>query len=326
MLFSHVREDGSAEFHYPGRDHDSVRVTGSFCAWSLPGSEMVRTDRGFSCEVGPVPPGETAYKFIVDGRWLVDPQNLAREPDGAGGENAVLCRGDARGAVHHLRFHAPALGQERAYVLYLPPSYAESGRRFPTLYLLHGALDWERSWLEKGDLAATMDRLRGEREIGDMIVVMPNDGGDLYRGDARFVDYLARDLVGHVDHELRTLADPRHRALDGLSTGGYTSLVVGAARPDVFGSIGSMSGCHDERTFDAIRARAEAMRASGQRHRVSCGRDEPHVETNRAVGGALRGEAISVDYVETPGTHDWPLWREALPGHLCFHWDNAIAR
>ena len=319
MLFSHVREDGSAAFFYPQRDHRAVHVTGSFCGWQAPGVPLRRIAEGWLGEVGPLPAGDVEYKLIVDGRWIADPVNLARRPDGVGGENSLLHRGALRGSIQHLRFHSPALGQERGYVLYLPPAYATSSRRFPVLYLLHGALDWEKTWIDKGDLATTMDRLRQDGTVADMIVVMPRDNGDLFRGDGRFADYLARDVVGHIDHEFRTLADPRHRALDGLSTGGFTSVVLGASRPHVFRSIGSMSGSHDERTFEAIRAHAGAMREAGQRYRISYGLEEPIVDVCRAVAGELAGRGIHTEHVEQHGTHDWSLWHATLPGHLAFH-------
>lgn len=318
MLFSHVREDGSALFHYPHGNHHSVHVTGSFNGWQTPGVPLRRTDGGWVGEADHLPMGDVEYKFIVDGRWVEDPINLARR-----GENSMIHRGDRRGAIHHLEFHSPALGEKRGYVVYLPPGHATSSRRFPTLYLLHGALDWEKTWLEKGDLAATMDRLRAEGAIGEMIVVMPRDNGDLFRGDGRFADYLARDVVGHVDYEFRTIADPKRRALDGLSTGGFTSVLLGASRHHAWTSIGSMSGSHDGRTYDTIRAHQGAMRGAGQRYRIFSGKQEPCLEDCRNVARALEHAGIATEYAEEHGIHDWPTWRAALPGHLRFHWRNV---
>jgi enterochelin esterase-like enzyme len=324
VLFTHVRDDGSAEFHYPGHDAHHVAVTGSFCGWRTPGVTLERTSHGFRAEVSALPMGDVEYKFVVDGRWVEDPINLSKRKDGSGGHNSLLHRGLERGAVHHLRFHSPALGSARGYVVYLPPVYATSStRRFPVLHLLHGALDWERTWIEKGDLASTMDRLRADGAIGDLVVVMPSDNGDLYRGDERIADYLARDVVGHVDYEFRTLSDARHRALDGLSTGGFTSLAVGMARADVFRSIGSMSGSIDRRTFELVERHAAEMRGREQRYRISCGLDEPNVETSRAVCAAIARAGVHAEHAEAHGTHDWPLWRDALAGHVRFHWRNV---
>ncbi len=326
MHYSHVREDGVLALFYPGQGAQSVYATGSFCGWQTPGVPLRRGDQGFFGEAGPVAPGDVEYKFIVDGQWVADPVNLSQR-----GGNSLLFRVEesardrARGSVHHLRFHSPALQEVRGYVIYLPPGYAVGARRLPTLYLLHGALDWERAWLERGELAATLDGLRASGAIGDVIVVMPRDNGELFRGDDRMADYVARDVVGHVDFEFRTLAEPRRRGLDGLSTGGFTSVVLGAQRPDVFGSIGSMSGCHDHRSFELVRARGAAMRAAGQRYRVFCGSDEPIVATCRALAEELDRAGVSTEYAERSGTHDWPLWRSALADEVRFHWSTLGA-
>src|SRR5256885_12816789 len=44
-----------------------------------------------------------------------------------------------RGTVRVERFFSPALGVEKHYVVYLPPSYATApARRYPVAYYLHG--------------------------------------------------------------------------------------------------------------------------------------------------------------------------------------------
>ena len=55
-------------------------------------------------------------KLVVDGRWLPDPLNLVRRPDGFGGESSLLHRGEGRGSAHHLEFYSPALGEARQRV------------------------------------------------------------------------------------------------------------------------------------------------------------------------------------------------------------------
>lgn len=305
MHFSHLGSDGTARFHLHAPDAREVRVAASFLGWDS--RAMNRTEHGWFLDLH-AGPGEHEYKLVIDGRWGPDPKNLRRGRD----DNSLLS--SERGSITHLEFHSPSLGERRGYVVHLPPGH-DSGRRFPTLYLLHGALDWERTWMEKGGLAETLDRLRHE-----LIVVMPNENGGMFRNEMRVADYLSRDLVGHVDFEFPTLTESRHRALDGLSTGGFTSIILGAWRPNVFGSIGSMSGCHDARTFEAISACASQLR--GQRYLVSAGHGEPHIGTCHGVHDALRHHGIDSSWTDAPGIHDWPLWREMLPRHLGFHATN----
>jgi enterochelin esterase family protein len=280
---------------------------------------MRREAGGFLAEVDGLHHGEWDYKFVVDGQWMPDPQNVDRRPDGSGGENAILTAGVGRGSVLHFGFHSPALSSGRGYVVYLPPGYFTSGDRYPVLTLLHGALDWEYTWVHTGGVHRALDRLLGEGRVGPMIVVMPRDNGELFNGDGRVVDYLARDLVGHVDAEFRTVARGSHRGLDGLSTGGFTSMVVGAARPDLFGSVGSMSGSYDGRVFEAVERQAGAMRAHRQRYHLSSGYDEPCLQACRDLAGALRRLGVEVEHHERPGWHDWSLWAPSAESNLQFH-------
>jgi enterochelin esterase-like enzyme len=318
LLYSHTREDGQILFFYPGDSPRTVSVTGSFCGWRTPGVALRRVSGGWAAEVGPAPEGSIAYKFLVDGRWTADPVNLTRDGDHEE-SNALLPRQGDRGTVLHLQFWSPALGEERKYTIYLPPSHGERGRRFPTLYLLHGLLDWERSWLDKGALATTLDQMIRQGTLRETIVVMPYENGLLYRGDTRIADYLARDLVGHIDREFATLPEQPARALDGLSTGGFTSLIVGAWRPMIFRSVGCMSGSHDDRTFSTIRACADAMRSAGQRYLISGGTEEPQLGLFRAAHRALAEAGLDPAWREAPGGHDWPLWRGLLAAHLLHH-------
>jgi enterochelin esterase-like enzyme len=50
---------------------------------------------------------------------------------------ALLAAPPRHGTVQRVTFHSDALGVDKHYFVYLPPSYA-SGRRFPVAYYLHG--------------------------------------------------------------------------------------------------------------------------------------------------------------------------------------------
>jgi serine protease AprX len=75
-------------------DHhaSSVEVLGSWNDWQLPGIAASVIEPGFWQSLPTVlPPGRHCYKFILDGqRWLDDPNNPRKKPDGLGGLNSVL--------------------------------------------------------------------------------------------------------------------------------------------------------------------------------------------------------------------------------------------
>ncbi len=56
-----------------------------------------------------------------------------------------------------------------------------------------------------------------------------------------YADYIASDVVAHVDRTYRTIADSGHRAISGVSMGGYGALHLGIKFPDVFGMVAALA-------------------------------------------------------------------------------------
>ncbi|HYH03731.1 MAG TPA: hypothetical protein VEC37_11550, partial [Bacillota bacterium] len=66
-------------------------LAGSFNNWSPEALRMDRTDSGWIAAVK-LAPGKHWYKFVVDGGWQVDGDNLLKENDGRGNINSVYYR------------------------------------------------------------------------------------------------------------------------------------------------------------------------------------------------------------------------------------------
>jgi S-formylglutathione hydrolase FrmB len=127
----------------------------------------------------------------------------------------------------------------------LPVGYATSTRRYPVVYLLHGAQGDEDSWIQYGGL---MPLTAAQPTASQALVVMPKmgvitgfatDWVDGHRHDATF---LSRTLVGWADRNLRTVPDRAHRAIAGYSGGGLSAAHVAEVSPGVFGQLGVLSG------------------------------------------------------------------------------------
>jgi S-formylglutathione hydrolase FrmB len=58
----------------------------------------------------------------------------------------------------------------------------------------------------------------------------------------RYESYLVEDVVPFLDSSYRTLADPGHRGIAGLSMGGFGAVFLAARHPDMFGAAVSHSG------------------------------------------------------------------------------------
>jgi S-formylglutathione hydrolase FrmB len=136
-------------------------------------------------------------------------------------------------------------------------------------YYLHGATGDETDWTRRAQLDAVMDSLVAAG-MPEMIVAMPD--GDSYsfyttynvlldaagcrrmmlteNGNAErdcvawphYDDYVAYDIVRHVDAKYRTLATRDRRAIAGLSMGGYGAITLALRYPATFAAAASHSG------------------------------------------------------------------------------------
>ncbi len=141
---------------------------------------------------------------------------------------------------------------DRPITVYLPPSYDKApSRRYPVLYLLHGATSVPAEWLDgtyQGmDLRAALDQQAAQ---GEFLVVMPmadnRFGGSFYVDSPAFGHwdtFVARELVDFIDRRFRTLPLRRYRGLAGHSMGGFGALSVAGRHPGVFGHVYAASPC-----------------------------------------------------------------------------------
>ena len=173
----------------------------------------------------------------------------------------------------------PALYDATRVRVLLPAGYAaDPDRRYPVLYLLHGADSDYRSWTRYGDAEAITAH-------APMIVVMPDGGAegwytDWYQGDRpvqpRWETYHVGELIPWVDATYRTIAARRGRAIAGLSMGGYGALSYAARHPGTFAAAASFSGALEIGSADAWGSAAPTRRAGARTSRSrsprGCGR------------------------------------------------------
>ncbi len=70
-------------------DAEKVILAGSFNNWKENELQMRQDDDGWIIHLD-MNAGKHWYKFIIDGKWMVDPANPIREKDGDGNTNSVL--------------------------------------------------------------------------------------------------------------------------------------------------------------------------------------------------------------------------------------------
>jgi enterochelin esterase-like enzyme len=143
----------------------------------------------------------------------------------------------------------------RRVLIYLPPSYhRDPARRYPVLYLLHGATSLPEEWIDgtyQGlDLRVALDSLITAAAIPELIAVMPDANNALEAGfyanspaTGNWEDFVVQDLVHHVNSRYRADDRASRRALMGHSMGGFGALAIGFNHPGVFGLIYAISPC-----------------------------------------------------------------------------------
>lgn len=160
----------------------------------------------------------------------------------------------ARMQRHTLRMQS--LEKEREVWVYLPPSYFESERRYPVIYMHDGQNLFEDSTSYVGEWGVdeAMDELAQTADF-EAIVVGIAHGGDeriaeltpwpneRYGGGqgAAYLDFVVSQVKPWADSALRTQPEEAQTAIIGSSLGGLISHYALCQYPDLFGKAGVLS-------------------------------------------------------------------------------------
>jgi enterochelin esterase-like enzyme len=161
------------------------------------------------------------------------PTSLPKPPQGFD----VRREGIEGGKVETVEYDSKAAGGSRKMRVYTPPGYSKE-KHYPVLYLLHGSLADETSWVKDGRADAVLDNLYADKKAVPMIVVMPNCNPP----DGAFEADMLGDVIPYMEGHFPVQADREYRALAGVSSGAHRALDLGLAHPETFGSLGAFIG------------------------------------------------------------------------------------
>ena len=232
---------------------------------------MTRDSSGlWSVTTPPLPPEFYQYRFRSGAKTLSDNYNAYKLRDtntntdyfivGGGPDSLYIANHVPHGNVAKVWYPSATAATQRRMTVYTPAVYnTDASRRFPVLYLLHGMGGDENAWCESGRAVQILDNLIARGLVEPMIVVMPNGNIAMNAapGEGAFgmaqptinlehtMDGLFEqsfpEILNYVDANYRTLADAPHRAIAGLSMGGYHSMHISKQYPDTFGYVGLFS-------------------------------------------------------------------------------------
>ena len=156
--------------------------------------------------------------------------------------DSTLLRGNPLGDPH-----------ERPVLVYLPPGYDESDRRYPSIYVAKGYTGHLGMWFNRTPfrqpypelLDACSPPVRCRRRSWCSSTRGP--GRRLAStwtppGTGQYHSYLCDEIVPWVDAQYRTHRGPGSPGITGKSSGGYAAMVTPLLRPDVFGALATHAG------------------------------------------------------------------------------------
>ncbi len=150
---------------------------------------------------------------------------------------------------------SPQLGNQRDILVYLPPSYEQSDKRYPVIYMHdgHNLFDETTSFgcewrvdetLEAASAAGVEAIVVGIPNMGEERLVEYSPFVDPEHGGGRGAAYLAflvETVKPRIDQDFRTLSDRDHTGILGSSMGGLISLYGFFRHSKTFGFAGMMS-------------------------------------------------------------------------------------
>ncbi len=80
----------STEFTLFAPEANEIYVVGDFTGWDVGKYRMRKFKTGLWKKKLPLKPGRYEYRFVIDGEWHTDPENISRQPNPFGSENSVL--------------------------------------------------------------------------------------------------------------------------------------------------------------------------------------------------------------------------------------------
>jgi enterochelin esterase family protein len=296
--------------------------------------DMTKDDKGFwTCTSDPQVVGFHYYSIRIDSVNVMDRgtesffgsnwENSGIEiPEGPEGDYYRFNKDIPHGHVRAIDYWSDINGMERPINVYVPAEYeANPDKKYPVLYLVHGWGEDENGWSIQGHMANIMDGLIAAGKAVPMIVVMPSGdiktNSDVREASGDISDIYVNDLIPFIDKTFRTYTDKAHRAMAGLSRGGFQTCMTVSRNMPLFGWMGTFSGFFVrgddwlERAYDGLFYDADAFNKEMNLFFISTGTEE---RNPKELVQTLKEHGIdNIVFYESQGTaHEWLTWRRSL--------------
>jgi enterochelin esterase family protein len=354
-----INADNSATFSILAPEAQKIEITGDLLPpqkmqtpmgeMDVPGSAaLTKDDKGvWKFTSTPLAPELYSYTFVIDGVKVCDPNNPYMIRDVAsvtsvfiiGGGRADLYKVNdvPHGTVAKRWYHSDLLKIDRRLTIYTPAGYETSKESYPVFYLLHGAGGDENAWSELGRATQILDNLIAQGKAKPMLVVMTNGNagqqaapGESPRGmykpsfmgatrmDGAFEESFP-EVVTFIESNYRVKADKAHRAIAGLSMGGFHSLHISKEYPDTFDYVGLFSAAImpregvQSKVYDNLNEKLKIQFDKKPKlYWIAIGNTDFLFQNNVDFRKLLDEKGYKYAYYETGEGHIWKNWRMYL--------------
>lgn len=241
-----------------------------------------------------------------------------------------------------------------AYCVVLPPTFdSQKTRHFPILYFLHGLGDNEQFLVHSGAWNVIEDMWENSK-LGEFLIATPNADASFYINSrdqkVRYEDFLLQEFFPFIERRYRAAPGRKHRAIAGISMGGYGALHLAFRHPQLFISTSAHSAALIDKlpvflgpAPDSPRARvlgsvfgsppapafwdrnsplvaARVANLTSLKIYFDCGdQDDYGFQAGAAtLDKILRDRRIPHEFHLYPGRHDPTYFAEHLPASLTF--------
>jgi enterochelin esterase-like enzyme len=227
------------------------------------------------------------------------------------------------------KFYSRAFKQVKGCTIYLPPNYKPT-KKYPILYLLHGAKGDSLTWVYSMNADNILDNMISQKKAKEMIVAMP-DGHEGTVGALLDINqftqaiskeetkrklreehttYFIKDVVPFVESRYPVLKESR--AIAGLSMGGGQTSNLIATHPKMFKAAGMFSsGIMDETLLAKFSSVKDQLKLYELIY-VSCGKWDPILKESKALNEKLDELGIQHIYYSDDAGHINSFWSRSL--------------
>jgi enterochelin esterase family protein len=324
-------EGGQAVFLWFGET--APRLIGDFNGWEdRTAIELQPAGENIWFYELPLPEDAYIEYIFVDeqGERLFDPFNRRKTPNGMGKTNHFFYMSQSKptpwllphfgtpaGEVTHAILAANGLlaGSKRSIHFYQPPV----SEPVPLVVVWDGG-----DYLRHAKLVTLVNNLIAAGKIRPLALAMIEHGGA-----ARTIEYACSEttlwfllecVLPEAFNRLNLLdpdQEPGVFGVMGASMGGLMALYTGLRFPYIFGHVLAQSGAYEIEGFEFITSyMIEHGPLPPLKIWMDAGRFEGLLEANRTMHARLAARDYTVDYHEYNAGHNYPAWRNDLPGGL----------